>query len=223
MGALREMSNLGRDLVLAAFVVAVLLSYPASAKSGISVVVLANSIDGELGREFYGFLGTKGLDVVQVSADDFGAYMTEKFVIILGGQNAPDGVGDIVKSVLTEGEQASIVESRSSRKMFVKTNLWVRGQVVRVFAGYGKNETAAAWKAGKDEVASNLTEGSGSSSGRLTCDVFCVKIGYADGVCRLNPGECRNQGAREVYKKRGDDYCRYRTGHKDTCCCVLGK
>ena len=207
---------------MAAFVVAVLLSYPVSAESGYRVVVLANSIDRELGQEFYGFLVSRGLDVVPVSAAEFGTYMTETFVIILGGQNAPDGVGDIVKGVLTEREQASIVESRSSRKMFLKTNIWVRGQVVRVFAGYGKNETYLAWKAGKDEVADNLTQESGSSSGRLTCDVFCVNIGYADGVCRLNPGECRNQGAREVYKKRGDDYCRYRTGHKDTCCCVVG-
>ncbi len=65
------------------------------------VVVLANSVDYELGSEFFRFLGNKGIDVVHVSATDFEQYKQEKFVVILGGHEAYEGVGDIVKGILT--------------------------------------------------------------------------------------------------------------------------
>ncbi|MFH1788138.1 MAG: hypothetical protein ABH834_02005 [Candidatus Altiarchaeota archaeon] len=199
-----------------------LLACSVSAKSQFKVVVVANSLDWEAGKEFYGFLGNKGMDVVRVNASDFADYSAEKFVVILGGQNAPEGVGDIVKGVLTEAEQSSLLASESSAKMFVKTNVWATDQVVRVFAGYGREETAGAWKAHKEDVAEELIVDSESSSGKVSCESFCMDIGYASGECRINPGECRNKGDREVYKKRGDVYCRYRTGHRDTCCCVVG-
>lgn len=199
----------------------VLTSLLPSAESGNRVVVLANSIDGDGASEFYGFLGNNGMEVVVVDASNFSEHSWEKFIVILGGQNSPEGVGDIVGELLSDKEEQTLIVSSASRNMFVKPNVWRKGQVVRIFAGYGKEQTKASWRENKH----HMIRGMGSTSTTLGyndgCSKFCVSEGYESGVCRLNPGECRMQGSGEVYKKKGDTQCRYRTGHKDTCCCVL--
>ncbi|RMF89121.1 MAG: DUF3344 domain-containing protein, partial [Methanobacteriota archaeon] len=56
------------------------------------VVVLANSIDYSLASDFIQFLESKGLEVIHATADDFDQYRTQKFIVILGGPDAPEGV-----------------------------------------------------------------------------------------------------------------------------------
>lgn len=72
-------------------------STPAKPKT----VLLANSIDYNLASDFLGFLRNRGMDIIHTDASNFNQYQTEKFIVILGGPDAYDGVGNIVQQVLT--------------------------------------------------------------------------------------------------------------------------
>lgn len=115
------------------------------------IVLLANSIDYALASEFFGFLKDKGIEVTQANADNFEQYKNEKFIVILGGSDAYEGVGDVVKQVLTKEEQDWLRE-KGNRKMFVKANVWTQGQVVMVIAGNDRLETQKANSENKENV-----------------------------------------------------------------------
>jgi hypothetical protein len=114
------------------------------------VVVLANSIDAELSADFLGFLKTQALNVIYVDASNFSKYKDKKFIVILGGPDAYEGVGEIVQEVLDDAEEA-FLRIPGNRKMYVKTNVWATGQVVRVIAGSGRTLT-------RDEALENQAD-----------------------------------------------------------------
>jgi len=120
------------------------------------IIVLANSIDYELAAEFFGFLGNKGMDVTHVDAAEFkdGGYKEEKFVVILGGPDAPEGIGEIVQNI-TSSEEQDAIRQKGSRKKYVKTNTWTSGQRVMVIAGSDRNETKNTEDENQDSVATD--------------------------------------------------------------------
>lgn len=91
------------------------------------ITVLANSIDYELAASFIEFLHGKGINVTRSAAPDFDQYKSEKFVAILGGPNAYEGVGKIVQGILSSEEQERL-RIAGNRKMYVKTNVLARGR-----------------------------------------------------------------------------------------------
>jgi len=107
------------------------------------IVVLANSIDYELSSDFFEFLGNKAMKVIRVDASNFDEYKKEKFIVILGGPDAYEGVGDVVRQVLGSNEQ-SYLRTPGKRRMYVKTNIWIEGQRVSVIAGYNRYQTQTA-------------------------------------------------------------------------------
>jgi Tol biopolymer transport system component len=119
-----------------------------------SIVVLANSIDYGLASDFFGFLGNKGIEVVHATVDDFEQHQDEKFVVILGGPDAYDGVGEIVQGVLS-GDEQSFLREKGNRKMYVKTNVWGTGQRVMVIAGSDREQTKTAHQENRAQVSSN--------------------------------------------------------------------
>ncbi len=123
------------------------------------IVLLANSIDYELATEFLGFLGNKGMETVHANASDFEQYKEEKFIVILGGPDAYEGVGEIVQEVLSEAEQNAIRE-KGARKKYVKTNIWTQGQRVMVIAGSDRNETKNTEDENQDSVVSEAESSS---------------------------------------------------------------
>ncbi len=125
------------------------------------IVVLANSIDFELASDFYGFLGNKGMEVIHSTPDDFDQYKEEKFIVILGGPDAPEGIGEIVQEILSEDEQNTIRE-KGKRKKYVKTNPWglKKGQRVTVLAGSDRNQTKKSHEENQDAVSTEAEEAS---------------------------------------------------------------
>lgn len=109
-------------------------------------ILLANSIDYGLAGNFNTLLKNSGIEVTHTDAAKFSQYNKNKFIVILGGPDASEGVGEIVREVLGENEQNQIREG-SNRKMYVKTNVWTTGQVVMVMAGTDRWETK---KTGED-------------------------------------------------------------------------
>ena len=123
------------------------------------IVVLANSIDFELATEFFGFLGNKGMETVHATASDIEQYKEEKFIVILGGPDAPEGIGEIVQNITSLEEQEAIRE-KGSRKKYVRTNMWTQGQRVTIIAGSDRNETKNSEDENQDSVVSEAESSS---------------------------------------------------------------
>ncbi|MFH0860914.1 MAG: hypothetical protein V1921_06910 [Candidatus Altiarchaeota archaeon] len=109
-----------------------------SFKQQSKVVLLANSIDFDLGFNFYNYLLTRNVDIVRSTAEEFLAYQYSPYVIILGGQNAPEGVGEVVRTVLTNEEQENLIASPVNTIAAEKGDVWKLGQKVWVLAGYDR-------------------------------------------------------------------------------------
>ena len=105
------------------------------------ITILANSIDLDLAADFIAFLRNGGVEVESTSASNFEGYKNREFIIILGGPDAPEGVGGIVQNVLT-GEEADTIREPGAKKMYVKPDVWAAGQKIVVLAGADRNLTA---------------------------------------------------------------------------------
>lgn len=118
------------------------------------IILLANSLDFALAAELVSYLEENRIDVVHVTPLEFPSYKLEKQIVVLGGQNSPEGVGEIVSTLLTNSEQEALLSSSDSKAMYAKKDLWAEGQVIQVLAGREKEQTQAAWTANKEELAS---------------------------------------------------------------------
>lgn len=107
------------------------------------IVLLANSIDYNLSGNLTSFLKNQGIEIVYTAPGNFDDYKDRKFIVILGGPDAYEGVGGIVQEVLAQEEQ-SYLRTRGNCRMYVKANVWATGQVVMVIAGSGREETRKA-------------------------------------------------------------------------------
>ncbi|MFH0861985.1 MAG: hypothetical protein V1875_03045 [Candidatus Altiarchaeota archaeon] len=119
------------------------------------VVVLANSVDGGLAHDFYGYLEGRGIEVVRVDAGAFDKLKDTPFIVVLGGQNSPEGVGAIAGGILDAEQKRSILSS-GARGAFERDGAFASGQKVFLFAGYGAQDTKAAWLDGMGRVADSI-------------------------------------------------------------------
>lgn len=119
------------------------------------ITVLANSVDYNLASGFFGFLENNGIEVTRTIGSEFNRYKDSKFIVILGGPDAYNGVGDIVSGVITDREAENIREEGSG-KMIVKTNVWRKGQVVMILAGSNREMTQEACEENKGSVTSKV-------------------------------------------------------------------
>ena len=119
------------------------------------VTLLANSIDYNLSGELRGHLKSNGMDIIYTTPENFSDYTDSKFIVILGGPDAYDGVGEVVQGILDESEQA-FLRVHGNRKMYIKTNVWKRGQVVMVIAGSDREETRKAGEENKLAVRKKI-------------------------------------------------------------------
>lgn len=107
------------------------------------IVLLANSIDYELAQDFITFLENKGFAVVRVEAASFDTYKSSGLIIILGGPDAPEGVGEVAQIVLT-AEEGNNLRVSGNKNMHVKSNVWGDAQKVFLLAGSDRIKTMEA-------------------------------------------------------------------------------
>ncbi|WP_457554470.1 Ig-like domain-containing protein, partial [Candidatus Pyrohabitans sp.] len=116
-------------------------------------VLLANSIDLALAQELVAHLKERGIKLYVVSAANFTDYTTKRYIIILGGHRAYEGVGDILAGILSEEEKARIEAGRAYIK---KRSVFRSGDVVYIFAGKDRNATRGAWQEAYEEVVREI-------------------------------------------------------------------
>jgi hypothetical protein len=127
-----------------------LMVFQCTAQKEEHVIILANDIDWENAQGPNGlinFLKNKTFSVLRIEAAEFEEYKHSPAIVILGGPDAPDGIGDVIKKygLLTQHEQdLSRNPCCASRKMFVKRNIFTESQWIFIFAGATREETQEA-------------------------------------------------------------------------------
>lgn len=112
------------------------------------LVLVANSVDFEMNRDIVDFL-QQSFEVIVVSGYEFDGYKRSQRILILGGPDAYEGVGGLVREVLTPGWQESLRNTKGKRNIYLQNDVWRDDQVVLVVAGYDREDTmtvAKEWK-----------------------------------------------------------------------------
>ena len=81
---------------------------------------------------------------VVVSSSDWEGWLIRYDVVILGGQNAPEGIGEIVSEVLSEEEKQQLINSPDAFVISEKQNPWNADKTLTVLAGHEKEQTRTA-------------------------------------------------------------------------------
>jgi hypothetical protein len=106
--------------------------------------VLGTQAGLDLAKDFLTMLYNESVPVVTITGQ-FEQVKKEKYIIVLGGVREPGGLGEFVKQILTEQEQQESSKP-GNEKMYVKENVFAKGQSIVVFAGA---DTAASAEARK--------------------------------------------------------------------------
>jgi hypothetical protein len=122
---------------------------------GHTLVVLANSIDTSLSTEVFSLIKEWGIDIIHSSTEDFDQYKNEKIVLILGGPDATEGVGEKVQGVLSLVQEDSIREE-GARRMFTKPDVWASDQRVFIIAGSDRHQTKKSLEENWEDVATEV-------------------------------------------------------------------
>ncbi|MFQ6136773.1 MAG: hypothetical protein ACE5PM_06300 [Candidatus Hydrothermarchaeales archaeon] len=111
------------------------------------IVLVANSIDYALATDFVRYFTDQDVTVIHVTAEEFNDYRNDyKYaldIVILGGPDAYEGVGDITRELLNETEE-EFLRIEGNRGMFVKKHRWLIGQTITVLAGFDRYQTQMA-------------------------------------------------------------------------------
>jgi hypothetical protein len=104
------------------------------------VIILSNDVDWNLkGKELEIDLEKANFKIKRVTAKEFEKYKRERLIIILGGPEAYEGIGDYVKQALTEEE---CNDARTGKRIiFIKSNVWAKPQMIIIIAGKDRYST----------------------------------------------------------------------------------
>jgi hypothetical protein len=105
------------------------------------VVLVCNSIDYELtGRELKNILEGKGYIVRRVYPNEFDVYRWfSPRIILLGGHQSPEGMGDIVATIITETEKKMI--EKTEPYLFAHDDRDFKHQSIIILAGKDREGT----------------------------------------------------------------------------------
>jgi rhodanese-related sulfurtransferase len=137
------------------FTILILLLSTAACASP-TVTIVGNSIDLALSRGYIDNLEASGIDVSAITAADLPAHKGDANIIILGGQNAPEGIGPIVSELLTNTEKNDALSSPDAKIVVIIPNAWGAKQKVTVYAGYEKEETRKAFGDAQGDIMKSL-------------------------------------------------------------------
>ncbi|MBU7015068.1 MAG: hypothetical protein HXS52_09835 [Theionarchaea archaeon] len=105
------------------------------------VILVCNSIDYEMtGKELRTILTEKGYRVRRLSPDEFNVYRWfSPRVVLLGGHEAPEGMGDIVAALLSQSEKQMI--EKTGPYLFAVDGRDFRKQSMIILAGKDREGT----------------------------------------------------------------------------------
>jgi len=121
-----------------------------AAKEKDKLIVITNEANYERSKDVVNFIATRGITIERIAPADFEKYKTEKYILILGGPNDDEGLGDVVKQVLT-ADEVSFVSQTGNKNLYLKLNKWSEKQNMLVIAGYDPDATFREFVNSKDK------------------------------------------------------------------------
>jgi thioredoxin 1 len=115
----------------------------------VKVVVVSNSID--YSPELISYIGQE-FDVITITADEVPDYQNYSYFVILGGPDAPEGIGELVSNILSIQEQ-NYLRTTDEYNLFVRVK---DGRTYLVLAGSDREQTKLAVDTLKDNVLTYL-------------------------------------------------------------------
>lgn len=125
------------------FVLLIVLSGPTK------IVVVSNSID--YSPELIEYLQQE-FQIISITAEEFSSYQNYQYYVILGGPDAPEGVGELVRAILSLREQDYIRQTKEY-DLFIRVK---DGKTFFVLAGADREQTKRAVTDLKDDVLSYI-------------------------------------------------------------------
>ncbi len=114
------------------------------------LIVVATKTTQQASQHWFTFLKSKEVPLRVFTPQEFAGHEKENYIVIIGGINEPRGIKDLLKKVLTKNE-IRWISQEGYGKMYVKSDVWTRGQTVIVIAGSNFKAAEEARKASKDE------------------------------------------------------------------------
>jgi len=117
--------------------------------------VLANSIDLSQSASYIDTLKALGFRVETISAGQLPEHQADPLLLVLGGQNSPEGVGRIVDGLMTREEKEATVKP-AAKTLVILNSVWAERQKVLIFAGYGKEQTRKMFSEAQGDIIKSL-------------------------------------------------------------------
>jgi len=131
-------------------VVTFLLTILANTAIAQDLYVVASKATQQASQNWAGFLQSQEISLRLLTPEEFTNHKNEKYIIIMGGIDEPQGVKGLLKEVLTEAE-LQWISKEGNGGMYLKSDVWAMGQSIIIFAGSDWKTTEQARKAAKEE------------------------------------------------------------------------
>jgi hypothetical protein len=96
------------------------------------------------------FLDSKSIKVKNVAPSDLAAFKDAPYVVLLGGMDEAGGIKPLAEKALSKSEFERMNQAGSSA-MYVKSDVWSKGQEVIIFTGASDKGVETARKANRSE------------------------------------------------------------------------
>ena len=131
--------------------------------SSAKILLLANSIDSAMSDKFLELLRISDISTTPIGPGSFNEFMRvdNRLIVILGGPDAPGGIGEIVRGILNESEQEAIRNS-DNPLVFIKFNVYTQRythyQRVIILAGSNRQKTSKAGMENREKVETTILD-----------------------------------------------------------------
>ncbi len=122
----------------------------ATTKEKGKLIIVTNIVNYELDKDVINFIATRGVPIERVSPADFEKYKTEKYILVLGGPGESEGLGDIVRQLLS-ADEVNFVNQMGNKELYLKTDKFSPGQQIIVIAGCDADATFRQFVNSKDK------------------------------------------------------------------------
>ncbi|MBU7042762.1 MAG: DUF255 domain-containing protein [Theionarchaea archaeon] len=115
------------------------------------IVIVSNSIDHS--TELISYMQNHH-QIITITPEEFPQYQTYEYYVLLGGPDAPEGMGEIVQGILSRNEQ-DYLRRTEEYTLFIRV---INGKMFFVLAGADRENTHKAVEDLKDDVLSYIPE-----------------------------------------------------------------
>jgi hypothetical protein len=139
-----------RKMFMVLGMVAVLGLALAPVASAADLMVVATPDSFAKAADWAKFLESKNIPIKNVAPSDLAAFKDAPYVVLLGAMDEAGGIKPLAEKALSKSEFERMNQAGSSA-MYVKSDVWGKGQEVIVFTGAGDKGVETARKGNRAE------------------------------------------------------------------------